>query len=148
MSGPANCAPWLTRQPTHTQVWHSLWGVRRLLFFHWLPHPPSKNSNVNHFKLDFMASIIKMVTNPTANRLMNLLWRVANNANRQMVESSFVKMCLWRTAFSVTLTKELLTCITVCLLMWKSKSIYRAFACRCRIWLVCRKTFPRCHLFI
>lgn len=147
MPGAANCALWLTHQPTHT-LWHSLYGNRRCPFFFALPHPLSKNSNANHFSYISWSSIIKMVTNPIANHLMNLLWRVANNANHQMVESRFVKMCLWRTAISVTLTKELLTCISVCLLMWKSKSIYRAFARRCRIWLVCRKTFPQCHLFI
>lgn len=32
-----------------------------------------------------------MVASPIANRLMNLLWRAANNANHQMVESMLCK---------------------------------------------------------
>lgn len=141
---------WSTREsPDTSQKLPNLLGIWLLLFLmlvHFVLQVRIQMSII--FCSISWARITKMATNPIANYLMNLLWRVANNANHQMVESSSVEMHLWRTAISVTLTKELLTCLTVCLLMWKSKSIYRAFACRCRIWLVCRKTFLQCHLFI
>lgn len=135
--------------PETSQQLHNLLGIWLLLFLmlvHFVLQVRIQMSII--FCSISWGRITKMATNPIANYLMNLLWRVANNANHQMVEFSSVEMHLWRTAISVTLTKELLTCLTVCLLMWKSKSIYRAFACRCRIWLVCRKTFLQCHLFI